>query len=138
MPATLDQASRRADGRGVVTPSGHPREQGGPRPAFRLAARRTTSNDGPSPHTPPTQGRRRDWPSPSSLFVTDYRLFSPTKASGLPRALSTTRRTSPRHHLLEGFVSAHRHIPPCFSWTIRSRIVDLPFRMTSALMSAAV
>jgi hypothetical protein len=42
-------------------------------------------------------------------------------------ALSTTWRTSPRHHRFLGFLMAQSHLPAFFSDAIFSRMVDRPF-----------
>jgi hypothetical protein len=51
---------------------------------------------------------------------------------------STTRRTSPMHHLPFGLVSAHRQAPAAFSLRIFSRRVDLPLARKSLRMSSSV
>jgi hypothetical protein len=56
----------------------------------------------------------------------------------LPFNLSTTRRTSPEHHLPFGFLLAQSQPPAFFSETIFSRITDRPFLIKSCSISFAV
>jgi hypothetical protein len=50
-----------------------------------------------------------------------------TLSTGLVFSLATTWRTSPKHHLPLGCLSAHRQLPSFFSIWIFFSIVDLPF-----------
>jgi hypothetical protein len=52
--------------------------------------------------------------------------------------LSTTLRTSARHHLPDGFLVAQAHAPSFFSFIIRSSMVDLRCFLTSASISETV
>jgi hypothetical protein len=71
-------------------------------------------------------------PSPSDIY-------EPSLVNGsLPAKLSTTWRTSGRHHLPLGFLVVHGHDPIFFAAFIFSIIIERPCLMKSCRMSSLV
>jgi hypothetical protein len=69
-----------------------------------------------------------DWLSfliPKTFSPSTFQLITPNEL--LPFNLSTTWRTSPKHHFPLGFLVAHWQFPNFFSFWIFSIIVDLSF-----------
>jgi hypothetical protein len=62
---------------------------------------------------------------PKTFRPSTFQLITPNEL--LSFNLSTTWRTSPKHHFPLGFLVAHRQFPNFFSIWIFSIIVDLPF-----------